>query len=61
MSATDPTPPSRPLAGGVLIAIGMIGGAVAGYIWDQPTIGLIAGIAAGALAALGIWLGDRRR
>lgn len=55
-------PRSRPsAAGGVLIAIGAIGGAVIGVARQQPTLGLVVGIAIGAALAVLIWLRDRRR
>lgn len=48
------------MGGGVLIAIGAIGGSVAGLYAGQPSIGLIGGIALGGLGALAIWLLGRR-
>ncbi len=55
-------PRSRPsAAGGVLIAIGAIAGAVIGVARQQPTLGLIIGIAIGAALAVLIWLRDRAR
>ena len=41
--------------GGVFIAIGAIVGAIAGGLMGQPSAGLLAGLALGALAALLIW------
>lgn len=53
---------SRPsAAGGVLIAVGAIVGAVIGVARQQPTLGLIVGIAIGAALAVLIWLRDRAR
>lgn len=53
----DRTRPSN--GGGVFIAIGTIAGAIAGGLMGQPSIGLLAGLALGALAAFAIWLKDR--
>lgn len=50
-----------PAAGGVLIAIGAIGGAVAGLFLGEPSKGLLLGLGAGAGMAIAIWLIDRRR
>tara|TARA_R110000824_G_scaffold103449_10_gene245825 strand:- start:1276 stop:1479 length:204 start_codon:yes stop_codon:yes gene_type:complete len=41
--------------GGVFIAIGAIVGVFAGGYMGQPSAGLLAGLALGALAALVIW------
>jgi len=41
--------------GGIFIAIGAIGGVIAGGLMGQPSAGLLAGLALGALAALFIW------
>tara|TARA_R110000824_G_scaffold11746_7_gene51465 strand:- start:16863 stop:17066 length:204 start_codon:yes stop_codon:yes gene_type:complete len=41
--------------GGVFIAIGTIVGAIGGGYMGQPSAGLLAGLALGALAALIIW------
>lgn len=48
-------------AGGFIIAASIIAGTVAGVIARQPTIGLLAGTAAGALLALIFWLYERKR
>ncbi len=53
------TPPSA--AGGILIAICSIGGAVIGLMQGQVTIGFLAGIAIGSVGATAIWLRDRSR
>lgn len=47
--------------GGSAIALLAIAGTIAGGLLGQPSAGLLAGIAAGALIALLIWLADRRR
>lgn len=49
-----------PRAGGVLLAGAILGGAIAGVIAQQPSLGFLAGLAVG-LVLLGIvWLRDRR-
>ena len=53
------TPPSA--AGGILIAICCIGGAVIGLMQGQVTIGFLGGLVIGSLAAVAIWLQDSRR
>lgn len=53
------SPPAA--AGGVLIAFGALAGAGAGLARGQVTIGFLIGIAAGILAAIAVWLVDRRR
>jgi len=49
-----------PRAGGALLAaailIGVLGGALAG----EPSLGFLAGLAAGILMILALWLLDRR-
>ncbi len=48
-----------PLAGGALLALSLVGGAVGGTMMGQPSIGFLAGLGVGlALLAL-IWLLDR--
>lgn len=59
----DPVSPlSRPpqRGGGVFVALGLIGGAIAGVIAGQPSIGLLAGLGLGVLAAISLALRDRR-
>lgn len=53
------SPPPR--AAGALIAFSVIGGAVAGVVAGQPTIGTLAGFGIGVAAALLLWLRDRPR
>jgi hypothetical protein len=48
-------------AAGSVLAISIIAGAVAGVIVGQPSIGFLAGLAAGVLLALLFWLNERRR
>ena len=47
-------------AGGSIIAASIIAGAVGGIIVGQPSIGFLAGAAAGALIAALLWLRDRK-
>lgn len=54
----DPAPPRA--AGGALIALGVVGGAVAGLVLGETTLGFLIGLAVGVLAALLIWWRDRR-
>ncbi|MBY0583137.1 MAG: hypothetical protein K2P68_09515 [Sphingomonas sp.] len=44
-----------PAAGGVLIALGAIGGSIVGLYSGQPTIGFLVGLAGGSLIAVLIW------
>lgn len=48
-------------AGGAVIAFGIIAGVAGGLAMGQPSIGFLAGAAAGALIAALLWLRDRRR
>lgn len=56
---TQPTP-SKSQAGGFLLAMSIIAGAIGGLVAGQPSIGLLAGIATGVALAVLIWLKDRR-
>jgi hypothetical protein len=58
-----PNPPqsTAPAAGGCLLALGLIGGAVAGVLYGQTTLGVLLGGAGGAIAAIIVFLIDRRR
>ena len=47
-------------AGGFIIASGILAGAVGGIFVGQPSIGFLAGAAAGTLIALLLWLRDRK-
>ena len=49
------------LAGGIFIAIGMLGGAVVGVVMDQPSAGMVIGLGIGIAAAALTWLIDSRR
>jgi hypothetical protein len=48
-------------AGGFFIAAAILIGAFAGGVSGQPSIGIVAGAAAGTVFALWIWLRDRKR
>lgn len=47
-------------AGGALLAGGSIIGTFAGAAFGQPSAGLLAGLGTGALAAIVVWLRDRK-
>jgi hypothetical protein len=49
-----------PAAGGFLIAIGSIAGAITGLFLGEPTKGFLIGLGAGVGMAIAIWLIDRR-
>jgi UDP-N-acetylmuramyl pentapeptide phosphotransferase/UDP-N-acetylglucosamine-1-phosphate transferase len=57
MSMSDKTP----RAGGALIAIAILVGAVVGIAWRQASLGVVVGLAAGIGLALLVWLADKRR
>ena len=50
-----------PRASGFFIAVAVVAGAVIGARLGQPSIGVLAGAAAGTALALALWLLDRRR
>ena len=50
-----------PLAAGFILAISILAGAVGGAIVGQPSIGFLAGVAAGLGIAILFWLIERRR
>jgi hypothetical protein len=57
------TPPFRPqpsAAGGVLITIGALLGTAIGFGFGETTAGFLGGLALGAVAAVLVWLRDRR-
>lgn len=60
-NSADSRHPSKGMAGGFFIFVGLIVGSILGVIFDQPSIGMVGGMASGALIALVIWLIDRRR
>lgn len=49
------------MAGGFFIAGGMLGGAIAGIIYGQPSAGMVGGLLLGTAAAILVWLTDRSR
>jgi hypothetical protein len=48
-------------AAGFILAISILAGAVAGAIVGQPSIGFLAGLAAGIAISVLFWMSDRRR
>ena len=48
-------------AGGCLIFIGFLVGAIAGIAYGEPSIGTILGVVLGAAVALVLWLSARAR
>jgi NADH:ubiquinone oxidoreductase subunit 4 (subunit M) len=52
---------SSPQAGGFLLALAILVGTVAGGLKGQPTIGLLAGLGIGLVAATALWLVDRQK
>jgi hypothetical protein len=59
MSETENSQPR--LAGGIFIALGLLFGAIAGIALDQPSAGMLTGMAVGIAIALIIWVIDRKR
>lgn len=49
-----------PMAGGIFIGLGTIGGAVVGAIIGEPSAGLVGGLVLGFAGAGLTWLKDRR-
>jgi hypothetical protein len=47
-------------AGGFILAVCILAGAIVGGLFGQPSAGLLAGGSLGALIALAIWWRDRR-
>ena len=56
-----PRHPSKGVAGGFFIFVGLIIGSIIGVIYDQPSIGMVGGMASGGIIAMIIWLLDRRK
>jgi len=50
-----------PAAGGFLVAVGILGGAILGFAAGEPTQGLLLGLAIGIALALAIWWRTRER
>ncbi len=57
---TDSPNKNAPRGGGALIALSILGGAVAGIALGQPSLGVVAGIVVGSAIATLIWWRDRR-
>jgi hypothetical protein len=53
--------PSKAQAGGFFLFAGLVAGSAIGIIYGQPSIGMVGGFTAGAVAATMIWLMDRRK
>ena len=49
----------NPTGAGAIIALLILGGAIGGGLMGQPSAGLLAGAALGALIALLLWLRER--
>jgi len=62
MKAPRPSAPRRRggMAGGSLLALSMVAGAVIGVVNGQPSIGFLIGLAVGAALLLLVWLLDSR-
>jgi hypothetical protein len=56
-----PAKSSAPLAGGFLLCIAVLAGALTGVFLGQPSIGFLVGIGIGLTIAVAIWLLDRKR
>ena len=52
---------NAPLAGGFLLCIALLTGAVTGIVLGQPSIGFLVGAGVGLVLVTLIWLLDRRR
>jgi hypothetical protein len=52
---------NAPLAGGFLLCISLLAGALIGIFMGQPSIGFLAGAGIGVAIVTLIWLLDRRR
>ena len=57
---TDPDPRPGSAAGGSVLALAIVAGAAIGIAMGQPTIGALAGLGAGLLLVLLVWLAGRR-
>lgn len=53
-------PKNTPSAGGAILAVAIIVGAVGGVIAGQPSIGFLIGAATGLTLATALWLKERR-
>jgi hypothetical protein len=52
---------TAPLAGGFLLCISVLAGALTGVFLGQPSIGFLVGVGIGLAIAIVIWLLDRKR
>jgi hypothetical protein len=52
---------NAPLAGGFLLCLSLLAGALTGVFLGQPSIGFLIGAGIGLTIAIVIWLLDRRR
>ena len=57
----DTEPKKASMAGGIFMAIGMLGGAIVGIFAGQPSAGMVIGLALGGAAALYVWYLDRSK
>ena len=57
----DRKPSSAPMAGGFILTIGVIGGALIGAYRGQSTLGFLIGLGLSAAIVGAIWLKDRGR
>jgi len=58
----DDQPSSSPRsAGGIILALAIMAGAIGGVAIHQPSAGLVAGAAVGALIAFVLWLAKSRK
>lgn len=53
--------PRNPRSGGILLALGILAGAVGGTFAGEPSMGFLAGVAVGTTLLVLVWLLDRRR
>ncbi len=61
-TSRDTLPPHKDpsAAGGFLVALGMLGGTGVGFAIGQATPGFLVGTGVGVLAAVLVWVRDRR-
>jgi hypothetical protein len=52
---------NAPLAGGFLLCVALLAGALTGIFLGQPSIGFLVGAGVGLTIAITIWLLDSRR
>lgn len=58
---SDRKPPRAPMAGGFVLAMCAMAGAIGGAFLHQSSLGLLIGLGVGGLIALAIWLRERKR